>query len=39
VLFQAISDGKGGMPAFRGILDEQEILDVIAHLRTFIGRR
>lgn len=38
-LFRTINDGKGGMPAFRGILDEQEILDVIAHLRTFLGRR
>ena len=34
-LFKAISVGKGMMPAYRGILTEREILDVIAYLRTF----
>jgi cytochrome c6 len=30
----AIRNGKGGMPAFFGILRDREILDVIAYLRT-----
>ena len=34
-LFQSISSGMGLMPAFRGILSEQDILDVISYLRTF----
>ena len=33
-LFDAISSGKGMMPGFRGILSEQDILNVISHLRT-----
>ena len=33
-LFNSISSGKGMMPAFRGLLSEQEILDVISYLRT-----
>ena len=33
-IYRTVSGGKGGMPSFRGILDEQEILDVIAYLRT-----
>jgi cytochrome c6 len=30
-----IRNGKGIMPAYRGILTEEQILDVIAHIRTF----
>lgn len=37
-LFRVISDGRGSMPAFAGLLDEREILDVIAYLRTFMGQ-
>ena len=33
-LFNAISSGKGMNPAFRGILSEQEIFNVISYLRT-----
>lgn len=33
-LFQTIAQGRGGMPAFRGVLSEEEILDVIAYMRT-----
>lgn len=33
-LFQTIVQGRGGMPAFRGILSEEEILDVISYMRT-----
>ncbi len=33
-LFSTISSGVGMMPAFRGVLSEQDILDVIAYLRT-----
>jgi len=33
-LVKSISVGKGMMPAFQGRLSEQEILDVIAYLRT-----
>ncbi|MCE9682571.1 c-type cytochrome [Halomonas alkalisoli] len=36
-LFAVISQGQGGMPAFEGMLNEREILDVIAFLRTFMG--
>jgi cytochrome c6 len=34
VLVKTISIGKGMMPAFQGILSENDILDVIAYLRT-----
>lgn len=34
VLFNAISSGKGMSPAYRGVLSEQEIFDVISYLRT-----
>ncbi|MDH3635714.1 MAG: c-type cytochrome [Gammaproteobacteria bacterium] len=30
-----IQNGKNACPAYRGILDEQQILDVIAYIRTF----
>jgi mono/diheme cytochrome c family protein len=33
-LVKSISIGKGMMPAFQGVLSEQDILDVIAYLRT-----
>lgn len=33
-LFRTINDGRGGMPAFRGILSEQQILDVISYMRS-----
>lgn len=33
-LFESISAGRNAMPAFRGVLDEREILDVIAYIRT-----
>ena len=39
VVFDTISNGKGGMPAFRGLLEEREILDAVAFMRTLIGRR
>lgn len=34
VLFIAIQSGKTAMPAYRGVLSDQDILDVIAYLRT-----
>jgi mono/diheme cytochrome c family protein len=34
VLFNAISSGKGMSPAFRGVLSEEEIFNVISYLRT-----
>jgi len=34
-LLDRIRDGKDGMPAFRGMLSDYEIRDVIAYLRTF----
>ena len=34
-LLQTIKDGRNAMPGYYGILKEREILDVIAHLRTF----
>lgn len=34
-LVKKIEGGGGVMPAFRGLLTTQEILDVIAHIRTF----
>ncbi len=33
-LIKAISRGKGMMPAYQGLLSENDILDVISHLRT-----
>lgn len=35
MLLSAIKDGKKAMPAYIGILSDREILDVIAHMRTF----
>jgi cytochrome c6 len=34
-LLQRIRDGKDTMPAFRGLLRDEEIRDVISYLRTF----
>jgi len=34
VLLSSIRDGKNAMPAFRGMLTDNDILDVIAFLRT-----
>lgn len=33
-IFESIRSGKNAMPAFLGVLEEQEILDVIAYIRT-----
>jgi cytochrome c6 len=33
-ILPAIRNGKGAMPGFFGILRDQEILDVVAYLRT-----
>jgi cytochrome c6 len=33
-LLESVRAGKNAMPAFKGILTNQQILDVIAHLRT-----
>jgi cytochrome c6 len=33
-IVQSIRSGKGAMPGFFGILRDQEILDVVAYLRT-----
>ena len=33
-LIKTISRGKSMMPAYQGLLSENDILDVIAHLRT-----
>jgi cytochrome c6 len=34
-LAQSIRTGRGGMPAYAGVLRERELLDVVTHLRTF----
>lgn len=34
-LLGAIRGGKGAMPAYRGQLRDSEMLDIVAHLRTF----
>lgn len=35
-LLRHIREGKRIMPAFRGLLSDQEILDIIAHLKTLL---
>lgn len=35
VLAMTIRSGRNAMPAFAGLLNERQILDVIAYLRTF----
>jgi cytochrome c6 len=34
VLMQSIRSGRNGMPGFQGMLRDNEILDVVAYLRT-----
>jgi cytochrome c6 len=34
-LMAAVRSGRGAMPAYQGVLRDREILDVVAHLRTF----
>ena len=34
-LLISIQNGKAAMPAYRGMLSDQDILDAIAYLRTF----
>ena len=34
-LLNRIESGKNAMPAFQGVLENEEMLDVIAYLRTF----
>ncbi len=33
-IFDSIRSGKNAMPGFLGVLEEQEMLDVIAYIRT-----
>lgn len=35
-LIDAIRDGNGVMPSFNGLLDDEQISDVVAYLRTFL---
>ena len=37
-LLAVIRSGSGMMPAYRGLLTDEEILDIIAHLRTLRRR-
>lgn len=34
-LAAAIRSGRGGMPAYAGVLRDRELLDLVSHLRTF----
>jgi mono/diheme cytochrome c family protein len=34
-LLEFVKRGKGVMPGFKGILTDAEILDILAHVRTF----
>lgn len=34
-LLNTIRSGKGAMPAYQGQLRDRDILDIVAHLRTF----
>ena len=34
-LLAAIRSGRGAMPAFQGLLRDRDILDIVAHMRTF----
>lgn len=34
-LLASIRTGRGAMPAFQGLLRDRDILDIVAHLRTF----
>jgi cytochrome c6 len=33
-LLASVRSGRGAMPAYRGVLRDREILDIVAHLRT-----
>lgn len=35
-LMDAIRDGNGVMPSFNGLLDDDELSDVVSYLRTFL---
>lgn len=35
VLLLSIRSGRGAMPAYQGLLKDRDILDIVAHLRTF----
>jgi mono/diheme cytochrome c family protein len=35
LLYETIDRGKNAMPAFRGVLKEEEFYDVITYIRTF----
>jgi cytochrome c6 len=35
-LVNIVRDGKGVMPGFNGLLDEEDIHNVVAYLRTFL---
>lgn len=35
-LLAVIRGGRGAMPAYQGALRDRDILDIVAHLRTFI---
>jgi mono/diheme cytochrome c family protein len=34
-LYKSIESGKNAMPAFRGVLNEEEFYDVITYIRSF----
>lgn len=34
-LYSIIDSGKNAMPAFRGVLEEEQFYDVIAYIRSF----
>lgn len=34
-LLGAIQRGKGSMPSYQGVLRDREILDIVAHMRTW----
>jgi cytochrome c6 len=38
-LAQIISNGKGGMPPFKGSLSEDQIHDLVTHIRSFRGKK
>ena len=35
-LYEVLVDGKNAMPAFRGVLKEEEFFDVITYIRSFL---
>lgn len=35
-LIDSVRDGNGVMPSFNGILDDRQMEDVVAYLRTFL---